>query len=167
MADSITNTGKPVVFIGIDPGAKGSICVLAPNQNEVMFYPTTDKPFELLERILHLKETCDVKAIMIEDVHSIHGASAKSNFMFGYNVGVVNTLAQATGIMVMRVQPKVWQKHVGVKAKGNDIKKEVASICDRLYPAVTIRGPRGGLLDGCSDALMIAHYVAQTYVIHN
>ena len=52
----------------------------------------------------------------------------------------------------------MWQKSIGVKAKGKAIKKDVADICSRLYPLVDIYGPRGGLQDGLSDALMIAHY---------
>ena len=101
--------------------------------------------------------------IMIEDVHSIFGASAKSNFNFGYNTGVVNALAMATGESVDRVQPKKWQKALGVKSKGKAIKGEVASICDRLYPKTSVRGPRGGLLDGLSDSLLISHYAYLNY----
>ncbi len=100
---------------------------------------------------------------MVEDVHAIFGTSAKSNFNFGYNTGVVNTVAMAAGVSVEKVTPKKWQKHVGVKAKGKLIKKDVAGICDRLYPKAGIYGPKGGLLDGRSDALLIAHYASQTF----
>ena len=44
------------------------------------------------------------------------------------------------------------------KAKGKDIKKDVANICQRLYPTAEIYTPKGRLMDGRSDALMIAHY---------
>ena len=108
----------------------------------------------------------NLAVIMIEDVKSLFGMSAKSNFSFGYNVGVVNTLALASEVAVDNVMPKKWQKHVGVRAKGKDIKKDVASICDRLYPHVSIRGPKGGLQDGKSDALMIAHYASQIFHIN-
>ena len=151
------------VYIGIDPGAKGSICLLFPYLHEAIFIATTDKPKEILEKLEEVKREYDVRVIMIEDVHAIHGSAAGSSFSFGYNVGVVNTIAVASGISTDRVTPKKWQKTVGVRAKGPAIKQDVASICDRLYPNVTIRGIRGGLHDGKSDSLMIAHYAYLKY----
>lgn len=151
------------VWIGIDPGAKGSICALLPSEGKAIFKDPTDKPLEILEWLYQLKEQEGIRVIMVEDVHSIFGMSAKSNFSFGYNVGTVNTLAMATGETVDRVAPKKWQKEIGVKSKGKAIKQEVAQICDRLYPNVCIRGPKGGLLDGKSDALMLAHYAYLKY----
>ena len=56
------------------------------------------------------------------------------------------------------VTPKVWQKYIGVTAKGKAIKKQVAKIAQYLYPQAELHGKRGGLLDGRSDALMIAYY---------
>ena len=53
---------------------------------------------------------------------------------------------------------KIWQKYIGVTAKGKDIKKQISEIALKLYPTANIYGKRGGLLDGRSDALMIAHY---------
>jgi hypothetical protein len=149
------------VFIGIDPGVKGAICILDPTEGKAIFLNTTDDARNLINTLTRCNdEVSNVRCIMIEDVHSIHGMSAKSNFQFGANVGRVNTVAEATGFMVDKVTPKKWQKEVGVKSttKGKAIKPEVAEICSRLYPDVSIRGPKGGLLDGRSDALMIAHY---------
>lgn len=152
-------------FIGCDPGAKGQFCLLVPKTKQVAFMPTTEKPLVLLDWFQRIDKELNLVVTMIEDVHSIHGTSAKSNFNFGYNVGVVNTIPLSAGSTVDRVKPKVWQKHVGVKARSKTIKQDVADICDRLYPKVDIRGPRGGLLDGLSDALMIAHYASQTFKV--
>jgi len=150
-------------YVGIDPGSKGALCLLVPVTKQIAFKPTTDKPAELLRWFQQIRGQYELRVIMIEDVHSIYGTSAKSNFNFGYNVGTVNTIAQCTGLSVDRITPKKWQSAVGVKKKGKLIKTEVATICERLYPTVNIRGARGGLLDGLSDALMIAHYAYLTY----
>lgn len=107
-----------------------------------------------------LKTEYNLRIIMIEDVHSILGMSAKSNFSFGRNVEKVNLISAMAKVSVDLVQPKKWQKFIGVKEKGPAIKKEVASIAARLYPTASLFGPKGGLLDGRSDALMIAHYAA-------
>ena len=152
-----------IAYVGIDPGAKGAFCLLIPTTKQIAFKSTTEKPVELLKWLTQIQTHYNLRVIMIEDVHSIYGTSANSNFNFGYNVGLVNTVSQCSGSSVDRVTPKTWQKKVGVKKKGKAIKLEVAEICERLYPAVVIRGKRGGLLDGKSDALMLAHYAYLTY----
>lgn len=151
---------KEDVFIGVDPGTKGAICALLKSQNKVVFKNTTDDPLELLNWYLELNNHYNLRLIMIEDVHAIPGAAAGSSFTFGWNVGEMNLIARMAKVMLDRVSPKKWQKFIGVKAKGDAIKKEVAEIAHRLYPNAPLYGPRGGLLDGRSDALMIAHYAA-------
>lgn len=151
---------KEDVYLGIDPGSKGAICALLAKENKVIFKHTEDPPADLLAWINRLKEQYNLRLIMIEDVHSLPLVSAKSNFSFGYNLGVVTTISIASKVMVDKVQPKKWQKFIGVKATGDAIKKDVAAIAARLYPEAKLYGPRGGLLDGRSDALMIAHYAA-------
>jgi hypothetical protein len=47
--------------------------------------------------------------------------------------------------------------------KPADKKKFVASIALQLYPKAPLFGPKGGLLDGRADALMIAHYLSIKY----
>lgn len=151
---------KEDVVIGIDPGLKGAICALLIKQNKLLFRCTPEDPLLLMEFFNEVKKMYNLRCIAIEDVHSILGMSAKSNFSFGRNVERVNLLAQLTKVRIELVQPKVWQKFIGVKQKGPAIKKEVAEIASRLYPTAALFGPKGGLLDGRSDSLMIAHYAA-------
>jgi hypothetical protein len=148
------------VFVGIDPGAKGAICFLVPSTNEITFLPTTEKPSVIFEQLNETRHNplFTIQMIMIEDVHAIQGTSAGSNFKFGFNVGLLHGIFSATGIGLDLVSPKTWQRSVGVKKTGKEIKAEVAEIASRLYPSAQIHGPKGGLLDGRSDALMIAHY---------
>ena len=97
--------------------------------------------------------------IWVEDVHSMFGMSAKSNFGFGKNLGMILTIAELVpSAETHMVTPKIWQKYVRVTVKGKAIKKEVAKIAQGLYPNAELHGKRGGLLDGRADALMIAHY---------
>jgi hypothetical protein len=143
-----------MLIVGIDPGAKGSVCVLdsASMQAEFMDLSTP------LDQIFVWLNQKNIEAIWIEDVHSLYGMSAKSNFSFGKALGAVETLAQILCGGFHKVPPKVWQKHINVTTKGKDIKKEVSQICTQLYPQANVFGKRGGLHDGRSDALMIAHY---------
>jgi hypothetical protein len=45
------------------------------------------------------------------------------------------------------------------------IKKGVGDICSKLYPTAKVRGIRGGLKDGKSDSLMIAHTIMEQHYL--
>ena len=149
---------------GIDPGANGAICVL--DSQDPAYIALLDLKKHNLWYIDHWLGAelfgaigGGEKHIWIEDVHSMHGMSAKSNFSFGKNLGIVLAIASIKLVDPPNmVTPKVWQKYIGVTAKGKAIKKQVAKIAQYLYPQAELHGKRGGLLDGRSDALMIAYY---------
>ena len=145
---------------GIDPGATGAICVLDSHDPahvallDLKKHSNTD-----IYNWLHSQLRFRGSEIWVEDIHSMHGMSARSNFSFGKNLGIVTTIAELmAGQLPKTVTPKVWQKYIGVTAKGKAIKKQVAKIAQYLYPQAELHGKRGGLLDGRSDALMIAYY---------
>ena len=149
---------------GIDPGANGAICVL--DSQDPAYIALLDLKKHNLWYIDHWLGAelfgaigGGEKHIWIEDVHSMHGMSAKSNFSFGKNLGIVLAIASIKLVDPPNmVTPKVWQKYVGITAKGKAIKQQVAKIAQYLYPQAELHGKRGGLLDGRSDALMIAYY---------
>lgn len=153
------------IYVGIDPGDKGAVCALIPELGKAEFFANTEKPKDIHNFLESLSNHGKVKVVMVEKVHAIQGTSAGSNFKFGMNYSKVLTVSEMSSYSVDLVTPKKWQKEVGVPstAKGPNIKKAVGECCDRLYSNVNIRGPRGGLLDGKSDALMIAHYAYLTY----
>ena len=156
------------LYIGVDPGANGFICCLDPDNKEAEFISNKAQHpsmiWDELQNHLFLN-TC--KCILIEDVHSLPSMSAKSNFSFGWNCGEIHMLLGLLKIPIKVVQPKVWQKHVGVapvpaglkQSERTKIQKQhVATTCELIYPDIPIYGPRGGLQDGKADSLMIAHY---------
>jgi Holliday junction resolvasome RuvABC endonuclease subunit len=143
---------------GIDPGRSGAVCVLDTDNLVAPVLLDLDK-FTIYEIALWMHNQ-DIDIVFLEDVHSIFGMSAKSNFSFGRNLGVVMALAQmiTKGKPTEYVTPKVWQKFIGVTAKGKAIKTDVANIARHMYPSIELYGPQGGLKDGRADALMITHY---------
>lgn len=144
---------------GIDPGAKGAICVL--DSNDPAYIALLDLANTSQYEIAKFLHKQQVDKIFIEDVHSLYGMSAKSNFNFGYAVGIVQTIANIIlqGKDFILVQPKQWQKAVGVTEKGSKfIKPQVAELATKYYPHAILNGKRGALQDGRSDAIMIAHY---------
>lgn len=145
------------VYLGIDPGSRGSLCALY-EDSTIEFMDYTENTHLLSAWLHNIRNRHTIRMCMTEDVHSIFGVSAKSNFNFGFNVGILHGMFRTMLLPLDTIQPKAWQKHIGITAKGKDIKKEVASICTRLYPSCDIFGPKGGLLDGRSDSLLIATY---------
>lgn len=157
-------------YIGCDPGTTGAICSLTPSTKSITFFNTPD--VKALHRSIHvlinaLPTGMIVTRVAIEDVHSMGGMNAKSNFQFGRNLGHLEVLIHFTFSRVEYIQPKAWQKACGIKfeypkkataAQKSKIRKETtAKRCIELYPKAEIYGPRGGLMDGRADALMIAH----------
>jgi len=160
------------VFIGIDPGTRGALCSLDPEQGWIDFHDTPAS-YNLYTSINHVSlwiqsQMVRVLNLTIEDVHSLGGMSAKSNFQFGRNLAFIETLAHLWYKDVEYVQPKVWQKGCGIEfnypllasttEKAKYRKRWIGMFAKQLYPNADIYGPRGGLLDGRADALMIAHY---------
>ena len=143
---------------GIDPGTRGAICVLDSQDPTYIALLDLGKTTTFdTAQWLHAQKP-DI--VWIENIHGFPGMTAKSNFGMGRGVGKVHAIAEIAthGQEAKLVVAQVWQKFAGVTAKGKWIKKEVAQIATKLYPAASIRGKKGGLLDGRSDALMIAHY---------
>ena len=157
-----------MLIAGIDPGANGAIAVLdSENPDSVELLDLKKNTiFEVFDWMEGEISSFSPGEIWIEDIHSMYGMSAKSNFGFGRNLGVVTAVAEIVKgtlhgmsvITIKTVTPKVWQKYIGVTAKGKAIKQQVAKIAQYLYPQAELHGKRGGLLDGRSDALMIAYY---------
>jgi len=153
-----------VMFVGIDPGAKGSLCALDPNTKSITFLSTLQTPHLIYD---WLNALSPIRMLAIEEVHSIYGTSAGSNFKFGFNVGMLHGIVGATRIGMDTVQPKIWQKQTGVQFRPKmtmaQKKKTVAAKAIQLYPDAELYGPKGGLLDGRADALMIAHFLTIKY----
>ena len=149
-----------MLIAGIDPGANGAIAVLdSENPDSVALLDLKKHSIITIHEWLVEELDYHPSIFWIEDVHSMHGMSAKSNFRFGKNIGMITAVAELfRNELSNTVTPKVWQKYIDVTAKGKAIKKQVAKIAQYLYPQAELHGKRGGLLDGRSDALMIAYY---------
>ena len=148
-----------MLVAGIDPGTNGAIAVLdSLSPDSVALLDLKNKSSVDIYEWMYDTISTNVITTWVEDVHSMHGMSAKSNFGFGKNVGMITAIAEVSSDTVKTVTPKIWQKYIGVTVKGKAIKKEVAKIAQGLYPNAELHGKRGGLLDGRADALMIAHY---------
>ena len=88
-------------WLGIDPGMKGSICILPESRDPIFI----DNSTNVIDAVAIIK-SYPIHMAMIEDVHSIFGVSAKSNFNFGFNTGYLHGIITSLGIPLDLVQPK-------------------------------------------------------------
>lgn len=103
-------------YIGIDVGSKGFVAVIDAAESEYRFLSIDEStPQEISEFLINESFSSDV-AVVIEDVHSIFGSSAKSTFNFGYIKGMLVGLLIAHRIPYTLVQPKEWQLEIWTNA---------------------------------------------------
>ena len=168
-------------YIGIDPGKESYIVEITP-EGEIVFnqIPMIGEEIDvrgLNEIFLNISlHSADIQAV-IENVHAIFGASAKSTFSFGKTVGVLESLLVAHDIPFTKVQPKTWQKEMwegvpnmkhpsstGLTAV-NDTKGMSEIAAKRLFPKIDLkRTPRCKVSDQNKvDALLIAEFCRRKF----
>ena len=176
------------VYIGIDPGTKGGIAILTGVLNHIHPMPIWEGKIdtEKLARLLFENNGGEDVVIIVEDVHAIFGASAKSTFNFGWICAQIHEVVYSGFTEVSNVhyiQPKVWQKEVwiesdivreptkrvakktGLLIQKIDTKKTSFNACKRIFPLINVpTTPKSKVPhDGIIDALLIAEYGRRTY----
>jgi len=140
---------KKKYIIGVDPGNNGGVAIIDTMGNIIKTMKITpDKEnggihvkdiLMFINENLHGNEK-DWLQIVIEDVHAIFGTSAKSNFIFGRNLGELLGFVKLIEIDYSRITPQKWQKIVWndsdivKKEKGKDTKKTTLNAVKRIYP---------------------------------
>ena len=159
-----------MVYIGIDPGARGGIAVIRNNGKAETYaftkaddniHITLDLPEDIdttvtLEEFLEFCTGYGEKKCYIERVHSMPHDSHTRAFAFGENYGFIRGMLRAKGIVYEAVTPQKWKKFFGLSAdKCESIRK-----AKELFPDVNLkRTPRCKVdHDGMAEALLIAEY---------
>jgi len=169
-----------MAYIGIDPGKNGGIAIIRNDSIRVFAMPTDSGELDvqaITKIFLDEKESGEPVCCYLEDVHSIFGMSAGSNFQFGRVLGIIEGVLGATGIVYAKVTPKVWQKeiwscvtpianptgkllksglpHVKIDTKGTSL-----MAAQKLFPDVNLLATTRSKIphDGIVDALLIAEY---------
>lgn len=130
------------VYVGIDPGAKGYVCVWWVAGKEYEHCPISDT--DNLKKLLREVAQCYAVAA-IESVHSMPRQGVSTTFAFGRNYGVVLGMLMAYGIPYVEVAPRVWQKEMwspGDKIMRDgkvDTKLTSYSAARRLHPSMVFK----------------------------
>jgi hypothetical protein len=169
-----------MIYIGCDPGSRGAICCLDDCKNvryQFAFKSNENDEFDMYHfieniKIIDEKFRDEAFIFILENVHSLFGMSAKSNFSFGKNCGIIEAVLATMGFGFIKVTPKDWQKEMlkdipvikktkkGIESKKNDVKAMSLMAQQKLFPdfnslaSSKCRTPHDGLV----DALLIANY---------
>ena len=167
---------KQQLYIGIDPGKKGGIVAIS-NQGMVgkwiipLIGDNVDA--EAIWVILNgLKERYN-PTLILEDVHSLFGMSASTNFSMGHTLGILDGIIAVAKVKLSRVAPKTWQKEIwenndmeykpiksDQKKPSIDTKLTSMKAAHRLYPNEDFRATTRSKndWDGLTDACCLAEY---------
>ena len=146
------------VFIGIDPGAKGSLATMTEGNvlNAIRLVPWADDLAPYIEA-LKVREGTDQQVFCaLEHVGAMPGQGVTSMFNFGRNFGMIIGMLTTLKVPFELVRPQRWQKEFGISGEKNDH----VTVCKRLFPHVSLlRTPRCKKDDdGHADALLLAEW---------
>ena len=157
------------LYMGIDVGGKGFITT----QKEGVFshYSIADNDlYQLSEIMAEIRKEKEIVCV-IEDIHSIYGASAKSTFNFGFCKGYLIGLLAANRIPYHLIPPKEWQKEIWSNAdkvvkyssdgkKSTDTKNTSINACKRIFPHLDLRKNERcrNIDDNKVDSILMSEY---------
>jgi hypothetical protein len=158
-----------VVCIGIDPGKKGGIAAVYTRLSRVLALPMPETEADIWRIVSDLynpsyRENGLECHCVIEKVHSMPQQGIASAFTFGWGYGGLRMALIACGIPFREIDPKVWQKDLGISRRkeeaDRDWKKRLRGKAQQLFPGLPIwKEPRSeGRQLAISDALLIADY---------
>lgn len=155
-------------IIGIDPGKSGASCLLTEALTFEFFdWPKDNDLYSVFMQLKTWRRDYHIVGAILEDVHAIHGTAARSTFAFGANTGYWEMGLTAAMIGYFKPPPQTWQKGLVKKSDGDSTKERAYKVASRLFPAAELKGPRGGHLDGRSDALLMAWFGMKYYNLNS
>lgn len=173
--------------LGVDPGKNGAFVAIPVSGEGPHLYvevPCKGTVVDVPKMVADLKALAPkIKYCVMEEVHSIFGASAKSNFQFGWINGAMEAALHAAGIVFVKLQPKMWQKTAwkgvslvqvptGKKNKAGetimktDTKATALLAARKMYPNETFLASSRSKVphDGIVDAALIAGVALAMYL---
>lgn len=140
--------------LGIDPGKSGGMA-LAGADGSVVVAEAFRAELNASALVRRWKELYNITKAVMENVHAFPGQGVVSAFSFGENFGFWKGLLAAHGIRVEYVEPRVWQKSLGVRLPGHVQKTAHKNALKNLAAE---RNPHLKVSLATADAILIASY---------
>lgn len=154
------------VYIAIDPGIHGFVSIINKDGKFIKAFALLSNPknidiVEMSQRLFDLSIYEGMCHVVLEDVHSIFGSSAKSNFNFGWILGAIEGVLSTLGLPYTKVAPKTWQKQMHQGIVKNENKKVMSLMaCHKIFPTVDLKRTMKckNEDDNFADSLLMAEY---------
>lgn len=147
-----------MIWIGIDPGAKGAMAILG-GQNGPEIIPFDTK--EYMARLWTLKAEYKDCICCIEAVQPIRGNGIIALFRLGQSYGWLLGILDAIGVPYQPITPQKWKKEFGLTSD----KAKSIEVCRRLYPDVNLKRTERSKKDddNMAEALLMATYAKRKF----
>lgn len=147
-----------MIYIGVDPGAKGGYAYIV--GNEIRAFPWDDVFFVHDMRFLERQHEGIVAAV--ERVGAMHGQGVKSMFSFGRSAGYIEGVLTALGIPYQTVPPVKWKKEYSLIGKD---KQASIITCRKLFPELDLKRTERCRTDsdGKAEAALLAEYARRHF----
>ena len=145
-----------MIYIGVDPGAKGAWAVIAESETGrvVKAYPWDDVFF--VTDMLALAKVADGTVAVVEKVSAMPHQGVSSMFNFGKSAGFIEGVLSACGIPYQLVPPRRWKKEFSLDGD----KAKSIETCRKLFPEVDLKRTERCKTDsdGKAEALLLAEW---------
>ena len=146
------------VYVGIDPGAKGAIAVIAGDLIMIEDMPDSKRALEILRK----PQPWDCR-VAVEQVHPLPGQSCIASFTYGENFLLAKLLGMWYNNSPVMVAPQRWKKFYDLKRYPSETKTEYkrksVDKARELFPQATelLKYSK----DGRAEALLIANWLRE------
>ncbi len=148
-----------MVWIGIDPGAKGGYAYIV--DGVVKAFPWDDAFFvQDMNCIKNYRTDWSIAAV--EKVGAMPGQGVTSMFNFGKSAGYIEGVLSALGIPDQLVPPVKWKKEFSLIGKD---KQASITTCRKLFPELDLKRTERCRTDsdGKAEAMLICEYARRHF----
>lgn len=148
-----------MIYIGIDPGAKGGYAYIMDGVAKA--FPWDDTFFVHDMRCL-ASIKCETLVAAVEKVGAVHGNGIVSMFNFGKNAGYIEGVLTALGIPYQLVPPTKWKNEFSLIGKD---KQASIMTCHKLFPELDLKRTERCKTDsdGKAEATLICEYARRHF----
>lgn len=151
-------------LLSIDPGLTGSICLYDTDTNEISFCDNErikikdKKTISDISNIVNFLKDKTIDKCIIESQHAFPVSGKSACFGLGLSYGIYLGVLHTLNIPYITVSPQKWTKHYNINKY---TKEEGYIIATRLKNDLSseLKTPRGRIIDGRSDALLMVLYL--------
>jgi hypothetical protein len=155
-------------FAAIDPGFTGAIAIFSPDPI-VFDMPLRvwegHKEVDVLSLMGIVKQALPETLFALEWSPTRPGHNPQHVLRFGIEMGQCEATVIHAGFVCRRLTPQCWKGFLGLSGKADDPSSaQGVKLWVQLYPKWErlLYGPRGGILDGRLDSLLMAHFLKTT-----